>query len=510
MSVLTQPEAGGVVIEIGNPPGPLSSTMRTITAGLWSRGLETATEAAARGTRTASFSIDFSGIVRFIFPRLGVERKYNCDISQIELRISGRRYGLVLMGLDAPAVGPGDRLRALRRLSMSDETSVRVDERRPGGRHSLAFDLALALVATTAEVAQLSSASGTPSGPAIVLAVVAGGALVLRRAAPLTVLATTLATTVAIVALGDDPSGATVLVALYTTAALCEVRVSLVALAATATTAATLSALTVGAPGREASATSGAIIVAGLSVGIWAVGAYAQTRRRYMRELQERAASAEREREQLARIAVHEERTSIARELHDIVAHSVGVMLVGVRGARDVLRSAPETAEETLARVERSGEQSMAELRRILALLREPQKTVESHPQPSLAELDELVASYRGAGLPVRLAVIGEPPSLPGGLELSVYRIVQEALTNTLKHTDPSNVMVALAFRDACLELEVVDDGTPTKLGSAATSGQGIIGMRERAALLGGWLQSGPREGGGFRVAAQLPFGGEA
>jgi signal transduction histidine kinase len=391
---------------------------------------------------------------------------------------------------------------------MSDAARTHLDERRPHGRRSFAFDLALALAATAAELGQVIGAAGTPSGPAIVLAVVAGGALVLRRTAPLTVLAITLAATVAIVALGDDPSGVTVLVALYTTAALCGLRVSLLALAATATTAATLSVLTVDAPGREASATSGAIIAAGLSVGIWALGAYAQTRRRYVRELQERAVAAEREREQLARIAVHEERASIARELHDIVAHSVTVMLVGVRGARDVLRSAPETADETLARVERSGEQSLAELRRILALLREPQQTAESHPQPSLAELNELVASYRGAGLPVRLDVIGEPLPLPGGVELSVYRIVQEALTNTLKHTDPSNVTVTLAFRDARLELEVVDDGTPTTPG-AVTTGQGTIGMQERVALLGGELQSGPREGGGFRVAAQLPLGGE-
>jgi signal transduction histidine kinase len=392
---------------------------------------------------------------------------------------------------------------------MSDPARERVDERQPRGRRSFAFDLALALLATAAELAQVIGATGTPRAPALVLAVVAGGGLVLRRTAPLAVLATTLAATVAIVALGEDPSGATVLIALYTTAALCELQVSLVALVATAATAATLSALTVDAPGREASATSGAIIAAGLSVGIWALGAYAQTRRRYVRELQQRAAAAEREREQLAWIAVHEERASIARELHDIVAHSVSVMLVGVRGARDVLRSAPETAEETLARVERSGEQSLAELRRILALLREPQQTAESRPQPSLAELDELVASYRDAGLPVRLEVIGEPLRLPGGVELSVYRIVQEALTNTLKHADPSNVTVTLAFRDARLELEVVDDGTPTTPGSA-TTGQGIIGMRERVALLGGELQTGPREGGGFRVVAHLPLGGEA
>ena len=392
---------------------------------------------------------------------------------------------------------------------MSDPARARLDERRPRGRRSLAFDLALALVATTAELGQVNGASGSPTGAAIVLAVVAGGALVLRRASPLAVLATTLAASAAIVALDNDPSGVSVGIALYTTAALCERRVSLAALVATTAIAATGSAITTDTPGRETSATFGAIIVAMLSVGIWGLGAYAQTERRYRRELEERAASAEREREQLARIAVHEERASIARELHDIVAHSVSVMLVGVRGARDVLRTAPDAADDTLARVERSGEQSLAELRRILALLREPQQTAESHPQPSLAELDELVASYRTAGLPARLEVIGEPMPLPSGVELSIYRIVQEALTNALKHSDPTNVTVTLAFHDSRLELEVVDDGT-TATTDAATIGQGLIGMRERLALLGGELETGPREGGGFRVAARLPVGGDA
>jgi signal transduction histidine kinase len=391
---------------------------------------------------------------------------------------------------------------------MSDLDRAGLGERRPRGRRSFAFDLALALLAAAAELAQIIGATGAPAAPSLALAVVAGGALVLRRRAPVAVLATILAAGVAIVALGDDPSGLSMLIALYTTAAYCELRVSLAALVLTAATAATLSAVTVDAPGRQTSATFGAIIAAALTIGAWALGAYAQTRRRYLRELQERAASAEREREQLARIAVHEERASIARELHDIVAHSVSVMLLGVRGARDVLRSAPDAAEETLARVERSGEQSLAELRRILALLREPEQTAQSHPQPSLAELNELVAGYREAGLPVRLEVIGEPTPLASGVELSVYRIVQEALTNTLKHTDPSNVTVTLAFRDSRLELEVVDDGTPT-LG-VLTPGQGLVGMRERVALLGGELETGQRQGGGFRVAAQLPLGGDA
>ncbi len=391
---------------------------------------------------------------------------------------------------------------------MSDLDRARLGERRPRGRRSFAFDLALALLAAAAELAQIIGATGAPAAPSLALAVVAGGALVLRRRAPVAVLATILAAGVAIEALGDDPSGLSMLIALYTTAAYCELRVSLAALVLTAATAATLSAVTVDAPGRQTSATFGAIIAAALTIGAWALGAYAQTRRRYLRELQERAASAEREREQLARIAVHEERASIARELHDIVAHSVSVMLLGVRGTRDVLRSAPDAAEETLARVERSGEQSLAELRRILALLREPEQTAQSHPQPSLAELNELVAGYREAGLPVRLEVIGEPTPLASGVELSVYRIVQEALTNTLKHTDPSNVTVTLAFRDSRLELEVVDDGTPT-LG-VLTPGQGLVGMRERVALLGGELETGQRQGGGFRVAAQLPLGGDA
>jgi signal transduction histidine kinase len=299
-----------------------------------------------------------------------------------------------------------------------------------------------------------------------------------------------------------------VLIALYTTAALCDLRVSLGALALTAATGAALSAGSVEAPGRQTSAASGAVIVVVLTVGIWGLGAYAQTQRRYRRELQKRAASAERERDQQARIAVHEERASIARELHDIVAHSVSVMLVGVRGARDVLRSSPDVADDTLARVERSGEQSLAELRRILALLREPEHAAESRPQPSLAQLQALVADYRAAGLPVRLELVGEPMPLPGGVELSVYRIVQEALTNALKHSNPGSVTVTLAFRDAGLELEVVDDGTPTP--GAATTGQGIIGMRERVALLGGQLETGQREAGGFRVAARLPLGRDA
>jgi signal transduction histidine kinase len=390
---------------------------------------------------------------------------------------------------------------------MSGPARTRVDERRPRGR-SFAFDLSLALIATAGELAQVIGAAGAPRAASVGLAIVGGASIVLRRRAPLPVLATTLAAGAGIVAFGDDPSGLPVLIALYTTAAVCELQVSLAALALTSATAATLSAATADTPGRQTSATFGAIIAAAITVGTWGLGAYAQTQRRYRRELRERAAAAERERDQLAQIAVYEERASIARELHDIVAHSVSVMLVGVRGARDVLRTSPDAADDTLARVERSGEQSLSELRRILALLREPAKPADSHPQPSLAELGELVASYRAAGMPVQLQVSGDPTPLPGGVELSVYRIVQEALTNALKHSQPDRVTVTLSFRDSQLELEVLDNGTPAAVG-AAIAGQGLVGMRERVALLGGELETGQREGGGFRVAARLPTGGE-
>jgi signal transduction histidine kinase len=264
--------------------------------------------------------------------------------------------------------------------------------------------------------------------------------------------------------------------------------------------------------GQPSSVVVGAVAAAPLTVGIWALGAYVQTRRRYTRALEERASQLEPEREQLARMAVQEERTAIARELHDIVAHSVSVMLVGVRGARDAMRRSPSVAQEVLHGVERSGEQSLHELRRVLAVLRAADDDAEHRPQPSLDDLGELVDGYRATGLPVRLVLAGEPPRLPGGLELSVYRIVQEALTNAIKHADASHVTVSLRCNDSRLDVEISDDGaaSPVRARSGYESGQGIIGMRERVALLGGELEAGHRRTGGFRVAARLPLRGEA
>ena len=361
--------------------------------------------------------------------------------------------------------------------------------------------LAPALAAIGAELALLLD-DGSGSAAAITLTVGSGGALTLRRSQPTAVLAVTLAAAIGIVAVGETPAGLIPLIALYTAASACERRTSLAALVPTAAVLAGLSVATGAAEDRSASLIAVNAIAAGvLAAGVWALGASTQSRR-------ERAAGLAREREQQARMALQDERTAIARELHDIVAHSVSVMLIGVRGAREVLRASPDDADDTLARVEATGDQSLAELQRLLALMRRPTDAIEHRPQPSLADLDDLIAEYRQAGLPVHWEVHGSPRPLPGGVELSVYRIVQEALTNVLRHTRPTRVAVTLAFGSARLDLEVTDDGAPGDDG--AGRGHGIVGMQERVALLGGKLETGRLEDGGFRVLARLPLGAGA
>jgi signal transduction histidine kinase len=378
------------------------------------------------------------------------------------------------------------------------------DARPPLGWRSWAFEGALALAAAAAEVGQVFGFDRSPPPVAVGLAFLAGAVLVWRRREPLVTLGVSLAAVSGVTIAEASPLGLAPLIALYTVAARCERRASLVALAVTIPIA---FATSVASPSNDQLIDPGLAVVC--SAVAWGLGVYVETRREYRRELERRAALLERERDQLARIAAHEERASIARELHDIVAHSVSVMLVGVRGARDVLRSDPDVADATLAKVETSAEQSLAELRRILSLLREPAHGAESRPQPSLAQLDQLVAEYRDAGLQVALERIGTQRPLPSGFELSVYRIVQEALTNVLKHAHPKRVVVTLAFRDSRLDLEVIDDGSPQHQ-DAVVPGHGLVGMRERVALLGGEFEASHRAGGGFRVAARLPVGGDA
>jgi signal transduction histidine kinase len=275
------------------------------------------------------------------------------------------------------------------------------------GRRAFAFDFGVAVVATVAEYSLISNDEHSVSAAAIGLTAVSGLALLWRRRVPPVVLVVTLAIAMALATMDQYPGGVPALVALFTVAERCGRRLAVAALALTAPLLAI-----------------GSIVSVPPTVVVWGLGIFVQTRRDYTEALEERADRLEREREQTARLAVHEERASIARELHDIVAHSVSVMLVGARGARGVLRSEPAAADDTLARVEASGEQSMVELRRILALLRDSERPAQSQPQPSLADLEELLAGYRDAGLGVRLEVVGPARPLPGGVELSRRRAV--------------------------------------------------------------------------------------
>ncbi len=208
------------------------------------------------------------------------------------------------------------------------------------------------------------------------------------------------------------------------------------------------------------------------------------------------------------RRAAAEERARIARELHDVVAHHVSLIAVQAVAADDVFDSRPDLAREALRAIESSGRAALAELRRLLGTVR-PDAEGDGHdPQPGLAQLDALVTAVRAAGVEVAVRYEGTPVQAPAGVDLSAYRIVQEALTNTLRHARARHAAVTVRYTPAAVEVEVQDDGRGA--GGAVEGGHGIVGMRERVALLGGTLQVGPGPRGGFRVRAALPLEAQA
>jgi signal transduction histidine kinase len=220
-----------------------------------------------------------------------------------------------------------------------------------------------------------------------------------------------------------------------------------------------------------------------------------------------RATLAEQEREADALRAVVEERTRIARELHDIVGHAVSVMTVQTSGVRRLLRSEQEQEREALVSVERTGREALAEMRRVVGALRDPEEGPALAPRPSLGRVDKLVAQARETGLPVDLEIEGEPVPLPAGVDLTAYRLVQEGLTNTIKHAAARHAEVRVSYDPGHVEIEVCDDGRGAD-GAALTSGDGghgLVGMRERVSIYGGELEAGPRPGGGFRLRARIP-----
>lgn len=212
--------------------------------------------------------------------------------------------------------------------------------------------------------------------------------------------------------------------------------------------------------------------------------------------------------EEAAQLAVAEERNRITRELHDVLAHSVSVMTVQASAVRRRLTPEQEREREALLTVEETGRQALAEMRRLVGIMRTEEETVALAPQPGLRTLPALVEQVRQSGLPVELKVEGEPVALPAGVDLSAYRIVQEALTNTLKHAGPARAWVAVRYAGSDVEIEVANDGRSQ--GGNDGVGYGLVGMRERVALCGGELHSGPRPGGGYRISARLPVAGSA
>jgi signal transduction histidine kinase len=237
----------------------------------------------------------------------------------------------------------------------------------------------------------------------------------------------------------------------------------------------------------------------------WLIGKGMQRYRDLTVSLQAQARQLEHERDERARLAVALERARIARELHDVIAHSVSVMVVQAAAERRVLGQEQHQTRDVLEMIERTGRQALVELRRMLGVLRKTDDQLLLTPQPGLADLDLLIDQVREAGLAIAFHVDGKRVPLPAGVELSAYRIVQEALTNILKHAGQAHAEVTLHYLGDRLELEVIDNGGGPK-GGDSNGGHGLVGMRERVAMLGGSLQAMPGQSGGFVINATLPL----
>jgi signal transduction histidine kinase len=255
----------------------------------------------------------------------------------------------------------------------------------------------------------------------------------------------------------------------------------------------------------------GAVLTTGTAVAAVGIGISQQTRRAYFSALEERAARLDYERDQQARLAAVTERARIAREVHDIVTHSLSVMVTLADGAASVSASSPQRADTVMRQVAATGLQAIGEMRRVVGGLRIDGADADAgRPLPGLGDLEDLLAEVRAAGLPVRLTVTGAPRPLASGMQLAVYRIVQESLTNARKHAPQAvSATVTLRYLDHGVDVEIGNDGpaggsVPLDRAAPGGGGQGITGMRERAAAYGGSVTAGPRAGGGWLVRARL------
>jgi signal transduction histidine kinase len=392
-----------------------------------------------------------------------------------------------------------------------------MSERASGSRRLPAsawvFDSALALLAAGLATALFVSELvgwGLPRGMLVLgygLVLLHTLPLVARRRFPGIVLVLVVASGLAGAALGLPPFflGPAILVAVYSVAAYGSRWVSVAGLALAEVG---LAAVQLTPFGVEFEGPALAVFM-GILAAAWLLGHFAHNYRAYAARLEERTAELERARKELARRAVTEERLRLARELHDVVAHAMSVIAVQSGVGAHVADTQPEEVGKALVAIEATSRDALTELRRLLGVLRqdgEPQASLT--PVPGLANLEGLLAEVAKAGLAVRLRVEGRPAPLPAGVDLSAYRIVQEALTNVVKHAGPATAQVTICYRDQEVTVEVTDDGRG--VGAVAGDGRkgtghGLIGMAERVAAFGGDLEVGPRPGGGFRVAARLP-----
>ena len=251
---------------------------------------------------------------------------------------------------------------------------------------------------------------------------------------------------------------------------------------------------------------AGDLIVLGpFFLGVWLAGRLYRDREHLADVLQARTEELEREQQETARLAIAEERARIARELHDVVAHSISVMVVQAGAERLALSDGAPSTVSALRSIEETGREALTEMRRMLGMLRETDGESANAPQPGLDRVEELVGVMREAGLPVELRIEGIRRPLPPGLDISAYRILQEGLTNVLRHAHASRARILITFTASELELEVEDDGAGSRADDAVP-GHGLLGMRERVALYGGVLDTQNGIDGGFVLRARLPY----
>jgi signal transduction histidine kinase len=353
---------------------------------------------------------------------------------------------------------------------------------------------------------------GSYSQSSIALLLLQTVPLVARRVVPVPVFIVTATATLlhAVQAEGSLNTTLGSLIALFTVGEYAERRVSMTAYLILATGMGALIIVRGGIPQAL-----GGLVQTELSVAAsWVLGSWARERRTYIGSVEDRALRAEREREARAERAVADERQRIARELHDVVTHHVSVIVIQAGAALRALDRRPLDAREAVQAIDATARLALADMRRMLGILGTGGVTDREEglePMPGLDRLGPLIESVRAAGLPVELSIDGQRRALDPGIELSAYRIVQEALTNALKHAEGARATVDVRYEPTALEVRVADHGGrgQTRVGSLDTGGHGIVGMRERVALFGGTLEAGPTEGG-FRVVARLPLDGPA